>query len=92
MPFLINGKKYDPETSEKIYSEGQGDAACRRDGCLSIFRSLKGTIWAVLSYWPDAFGPQKRETAVSTEDVRRLCVSLGRIDALEALGQPPEEG
>ena len=92
MALIIGNKKYDPETSQPLYSRGDGQAAFRRDGQLTVFRSPENTIWAVLTYWPMAYGPQERETAAGIEDVKRLCTSLNRLEALEAIGAAPEDG
>lgn len=92
MAFIINGKKFNPDTSEILFQRGQGDAACRINGALSIMRSRKGTVWAVLAYWPNAYGPQKFETAVGESEVRKLCESLNRADAVEAAFGEIEEG
>ena len=92
MPFVINGKKFDPDRSEKLYSSGQGDACSRSDGHLTVMRSPKGTLWAVHAYWPNAYGDQRFETAAGDAAVRRLCESLNRADALEAAFGEIEEG
>jgi len=84
MKWIINGKKFNPDTSEELHSSGQGDAACRRDGALGIYRSPKGTVWAVLLYWPCACGDQKIELAEGEQEVARLCQSLQRVKAIES--------
>ena len=92
MPFIINGKKFDPDTSELLFQRGQADAACRINGALSVERTAKGTLWAVLAYWPNEYGPQTVETAAGDDAVRRLCESLNRTDAIEAVFGEIEEG
>ena len=92
MPFVINGKKFDADKSEVLYSTGQGDAACRRDGALTVLRSPKGTLWAIHAYWPNAYGDQRVETVSGDAAVRRLCESLNRIKAIEAAFGEMEEG
>ena len=92
MPFIINGKKFDPDTSELLFQRGQGDAACRINGALSVMRSSKGTLWAVLAYWPNEYGPQSVETAAGDQDVRHLCESLNRVKAIEAVFGAIEQG
>ena len=92
MAFIINGKKFDPHKSEELYKRGQGDACSRSSGCLTVMRSPKGTLWAVHAYWPNAYGDQRLETAAGDDEVRRLCESLNRADALKAAFGEIEEG
>ena len=90
--YVINGKRFDPDTSEELYANGMGNACSRDAGRLTVYRSQKGTLWAVFMYWPDEFGAQHVETVAGDAAVRRLCESLNRIAALEAAFGDLEEG
>jgi|APSaa5957512622_1039677.scaffolds.fasta_scaffold245274_1 hypothetical protein len=89
---VINGKKFDPDTSEQLHSSGSWQACSRPDGELTVYRSKKGTVWAVFRYWPNEFGAQHVETVADDATVRRLCESLNRPSALESTFGELEEG
>ncbi len=89
--YVIEGKKFDQDASELLHDSGMGDACCREDGSLQVYRSPKGTAWAVFKYWPNAYGNQHCQAVCGEAAVRRLCASLNRHAAIEAaFGMMPD--
>ena len=88
---IINGMKFDENSSETLYSAGDGQSMTRENGRLSVYRSPKGTVWATLSYWVSETH-DVLETAAGEADVRRLCARARDVRAVEAAFGPMAEG
>ena len=87
MAYIIDGKKYDYNTSEELYSGGDGQCICPEDGRLEVYRSAKGTLWARLYYWPSEV--RDSETVVAGDDVvRRLIMRFNSFCTLVDAGSP----
>ena len=92
MEIVINGAVYDTGSSEELYSGGCYQACSRENGRLTLYRSPKGTLWAMLDWWPNEFAPMRRECVAGEAAVRRLCESVQNTTALRAAFGPLPEG
>ncbi len=91
MAYIIDGKKYDSNTSEKLHDSGDYQAMAPSDGLLEVYRSPKGTLWARLYYWPSE--THDAEVLVAGDEaVRRLILRARRPHAIEEVFGPVEEG
>jgi hypothetical protein len=83
MQRIINGKKYDTETSERLYAGGLEKAVCIADGRLEIYRSKKGTMWGILSYWPNEFGDQIRKPFAGVSAAKKHASTVNHMSVDE---------
>jgi hypothetical protein len=73
--YIINGKKFDDEKSEKLYSGGDGQSLDPKGGALQVYRSPKGTVWARHYHWVSEV--RASETLVSGESAVRSLILRG---------------
>ena len=88
---VINGKKYNPNTSEILVKRGFEMAISSRDGQLVIYRTQKGNLWGTFKYWPNAYGAQNITTFEGEEAVRTYLHQYASAQAIEKVFGELEE-
>ena len=89
---IINGKKFNEDTSEQLLEFGNQQACSWQDGQLQVFRSRKGTLWGIYKYWPNAFGAQNISKFSGEDSVRGYIRKHGSVEDMETVFGEMEEG